>query len=211
MDPSFYWIANFVLSVAGASIGTYFTARAKNLATHDDLDKLVEQVQAVTHATEAIKAEISSGLWDRQKRWEVRRDIVLDFMRSAGRVDAALRDFVSSCQIRPTEPEKLSVWLPIHTAASRKWLDISSECEGAIGLLDIVSGQELRAASAAWIALRVNIRAKASAGDIGHYNASFQNLKQSSRLLQTMIRKELGIEEPFVSLSGDDGQAGIAL
>jgi len=114
MDPLATWIGSLVLSTVGAAIGAYFTTRAKNLATHDDLDKLVEQVQAVTRETEAIKAEITGGLWDRQKRWEVRRDILLEFMRSAWRLDFALQEFVASCESKPQAAEEQKAWEQIH-------------------------------------------------------------------------------------------------
>jgi hypothetical protein len=42
----------------------YATKKGENLATHDDIDKLVDQVKAVTEATKKIEAEISSGVWD---------------------------------------------------------------------------------------------------------------------------------------------------
>jgi hypothetical protein len=68
--------------IATAVVTGFFVSYAKksgeNLATKEDLKNLVEQVKAVTQATKEIEARISGDLWDKQKRWELKRDILLD-------------------------------------------------------------------------------------------------------------------------------------
>src|SRR5260370_37692966 len=51
----------------------YAAKKGENLATHEDIDKLVDQVKAITEDTKNIEAEISSGVWNKQKRWEMKR------------------------------------------------------------------------------------------------------------------------------------------
>lgn len=55
----------------------YMSEKGKNLATHEDIDKLVEQVSAVTQTAKEIEAKISDQVWDRQRRWELKRDHIL--------------------------------------------------------------------------------------------------------------------------------------
>jgi hypothetical protein len=50
-------------------LGSYLTAKGKNLATFEDIQKLVAQVQA----TEEAKAGISAKMWDRQARWTAKQ------------------------------------------------------------------------------------------------------------------------------------------
>lgn len=50
----------------GAHIGAYLKKKGENLATHEDIDKLVDQVRAVTQTTKEIEAKISDEMWDRQ-------------------------------------------------------------------------------------------------------------------------------------------------
>jgi len=45
--------------------------KAKNLATHEDIQKLIDQVRE----TERVKSEISDRMWDRQTRWTYKRDL----------------------------------------------------------------------------------------------------------------------------------------
>jgi hypothetical protein len=46
-------------SWSGAYFGSYLRKKGENLATHEDVDKLVEQVSAVTAATKQIEARIT--------------------------------------------------------------------------------------------------------------------------------------------------------
>lgn len=81
MDSTTTLIALPLLSALGGWFGSYMrgymTEKGKNLATHEDIDKLVEQVKAVTQTTKEIEAKISDQVWDRQRRWELKRDLVL--------------------------------------------------------------------------------------------------------------------------------------
>jgi hypothetical protein len=56
--------------------GPYLTQKAKNLATHEDIQRLVDQVRE----TERIKAEISDSIWDRQARWTYKRDLYIQLV-----------------------------------------------------------------------------------------------------------------------------------
>ncbi len=42
---------------AGAFIGSYLMKKGENLATHEDINKLVDQVKSVTQATKEIEAK----------------------------------------------------------------------------------------------------------------------------------------------------------
>jgi len=53
----------------GYFLASYFREKGKNLATKEDIDK-------ITKATEAIKAEISSDMWVKQRRRELKLEAV---------------------------------------------------------------------------------------------------------------------------------------
>jgi len=74
----------------------YSRRKGENLATHKDLDKLVKQMEAVTETQENIKAEISGGLWDRQEQWKLKRDAVLEAIRSIAAIKESLAG-LNSC------------------------------------------------------------------------------------------------------------------
>jgi hypothetical protein len=72
---------------AGAFVGSYLKKKGENLATHEDINKLVDQVKSVTQATKEIEAKISGELWDRQRHWEAKRDSLLGAVKSLSLVD----------------------------------------------------------------------------------------------------------------------------
>lgn len=66
-----------IASGFGGYVGAYLKKKGENLATHEDLDKLVEQIKATTDATKRIEDQISQEAWDRQRHWEMKRDAVI--------------------------------------------------------------------------------------------------------------------------------------
>jgi hypothetical protein len=65
-----FWVRNY--------FGRYLAKKAENLATHEDIQKLVDQVRE----TERVKAEIADRMWDRQRRWDAKKDLYLEMYSS---------------------------------------------------------------------------------------------------------------------------------
>lgn len=89
-----FLVLTTLVAGAAAYLGAYWREKGKNLATHQDIDKLVDQVAAVTQATKEIEAKISSEMWDRQKRWELKTQAVFEAMKRV----MALKDAVAKMQ-----------------------------------------------------------------------------------------------------------------
>ena len=66
--------AQVVLIICAITFVAYFkgygSKKGENLATHEDIDKLVKQVEAVTKATQDIEASMSTRVWAREVRKE---------------------------------------------------------------------------------------------------------------------------------------------
>jgi hypothetical protein len=65
-----FWVRNY--------FAKYLARKAENLATHEDIRKLVDQVRE----TERVKAEIADRMWDRQRRWEAKKDLYVEIYSS---------------------------------------------------------------------------------------------------------------------------------
>jgi hypothetical protein len=72
-----------VVNVFKPFIGSYAAKKGENLATKEDIAQL-------TKIAEEIKAEISDKVWDRQKQWELKRDVVFEVMQALGELEDSL-------------------------------------------------------------------------------------------------------------------------
>ncbi|HEV8413563.1 MAG TPA: hypothetical protein VGQ49_08200 [Bryobacteraceae bacterium] len=66
----FYALSVLLALFIGSFLRPYLTKKGENLATHEDIQKLVDQVRAVTLTTEEIKSSISTGAWKRDLKKE---------------------------------------------------------------------------------------------------------------------------------------------
>ena len=93
------YVAVPLLSLVGSGIGAYFAPylrkKGENLATHEDIGKLVDQVAAVTETTKEIEARISDEVWGRQRLWEMKRDAYFALMKAESAAAEALLGFMS--------------------------------------------------------------------------------------------------------------------
>lgn len=92
------WWALGALGTAflGSFLGTYLKKKAENVATREDLQDVVKQVQAVTRTAEEIKSEIAGGLWDRQKSWELKKEVLYEGAKRISAAQVALVDLHST-------------------------------------------------------------------------------------------------------------------
>ena len=92
MEHFLAWaLITLVSAFIGSYLGGYLKTKGTNLATHEDLDKLVKQMAATTAATKAIEAKIDSEMWNRQRHWELKRDAVLEVIQALGRANDSLQ------------------------------------------------------------------------------------------------------------------------
>jgi hypothetical protein len=84
--------------VAGVSAypGSYLRKKGENTALHEDINKLVDQVSAVTAATETIRAQIGSDLWTRQIVWQQKREAYAKVLTVSHAVRESLIDLSQS-------------------------------------------------------------------------------------------------------------------
>jgi hypothetical protein len=79
-----------VAAMLGAFWGQYFKKRGENLATHEDVETLIEDLRQTTTAVKEIEAKISNDTWARQRRWDIKRDVVTEALKELGTLQAIL-------------------------------------------------------------------------------------------------------------------------
>jgi uncharacterized protein (DUF885 family) len=167
MTPYITW---GLVTLVGILIG-YLTGYAKkkgeNLATHEDINKLVDQVRAVTTATKEIEAKISHDLWDRQKRWELRRDALFELMKRLGALKDSLTELISVHQTDlnmnwKDDPNRITNRIKV----GQDWLDAASAFDNAILMVGVVCEPELKTSL-----LQFSLTTRSIAGKAKEWNA----------------------------------------
>jgi hypothetical protein len=185
-------ITSFVCAGIGSYLGSYLKKKGENLATHEDLDKLVDQVALVTQTTKLIEAAISGDVWDRQKRWELKREVLLEAARRMAEVDDALLSLHSVHKFvsQPEGPD----WEQKKSNAQQRWNRASTVFQETRVLVEIVCGREAKVAFEQFDSLGTNIFVKIGKGDFEAYSNSKTDYLKSLLAARAAIRKELGIE-----------------
>jgi hypothetical protein len=114
-------IATLVGAFFGSYLSGYMKRKGENLATHEDIDKLVAQVEATTNATKSIEASISNKVWDRQRQWELKRDAVYSVMQALGIADETLHFASLAVQAKKKDANRyreieIEAWEKFHAA-----------------------------------------------------------------------------------------------
>jgi hypothetical protein len=175
-------------------IPEYLKEKGKNLATKEDLDDLVKQVQAVTTATKEIENKLSHDVWNRQKQWEMKREVLFDLTKSMTSASDALTEVYS---FYDTERKRTG---PMPPARQEKELrlgatfsDAASAFDNVTVLSGIVCGESLQKAAVQFgIFLR---EAKMEAKDLPEFPAKqLTELAVKRNAVTTEIRRVLGLE-----------------
>src|SRR5260370_10809387 len=185
-------VVTVVGSFVGSFIGSYLKKKGENLATHEDISKLVEQVRAVTQATKEIEAKILSAVWDRQKRWELKRDVLFEATRRLGAVEDALMSLNTAYQVtRAREKAGEPVFLEAKAQAGARWMGESSKFEETILLIGMVCGKDLKETCTSFRLRFRRIASEILQGDPEIYFNSLLELMKKSNAITTAMRKEL--------------------
>jgi hypothetical protein len=191
-------IISAVTLLIGILVG-YLTGYAKkkgeNLATHEDIGKLTDQVAAVTKTAKEIEAKISSDVWDRQKRWELKREVLFEVTRRAARVEDALRSLsiTLDSERKDSPPVNLDWWLTKKKESLATWLKVANEFDETKLLVTIVCGVETGLAIHQLGAVVINMAADLVKGE-AVYAIAMDEFNKKMFVALTAIRKELGID-----------------
>jgi hypothetical protein len=162
---------------------------------------LVDQVRAVTTTAKEIEAKISTDVWDRQKHWEMKRDVLFEATKRLGELNDALVGLNSAFISDRNEREQgRPGWPEGKLEASKIWMDTAAKFAETELLVRVVCGKEL---SDQCLNLLFRTRSIAQAilkGDLDVYSASSKELVTLFQKLPVAIRKELETDQITDSL-----------
>jgi hypothetical protein len=186
-------VVSSIASFLGGAVGAYLKKKAENLATKEDLKDIVTQMSAITDATKKIEAEISGDLWDRQKRWELKRDLMLEI---TSRVADFKRTLISISSFLTVDQDENSVgFQAAYGERLQSLLKASYEYDATSSrvtlVCDITTGKCLEEFHKISNAISIKMGER----DTAAYPLMRRELFQKSNALLLSIRRELGI--PF--------------
>jgi hypothetical protein len=183
----------FIAAAAGAYLGAYLRKKGENLATHEDIEKLNDQVRVVTTTAKEIEAKISDELWNRQKLWELKREVLFEAARSLAAIDEAIIGLDSLLQVE-RNPDELG-WDVIEAEQHAKWKRASVRFDEAKMLVDMVCERETSQAFAKFQMIATQIaQAVTRNRDAEFRSESSKELSLSLFAARAAVRKELGID-----------------
>lgn len=198
--------APWILSVIGSLwIGSYFSPylrkRAENLATHDDLEKLINQVRATTEATKRIEARISNEVWNKQQLWEMKRDTVISVIQTMDATKDALMRYAAkrvSVAQAGADPNRFEIVIQ----ASLLWTERIAEFESKRAVAALICSKRL---SDALLDVQQALRGGYSdlrKGKISSYDDIGAVIRDRIIVTIALSRDELGI--PAIASSQSD-------
>jgi len=170
--------------------------KGENLATHEDIERLVDQVKAVTQATKEIETKISGELWNRQKRWELRREVLFEATRRVLAVFDALRTLDNILQTEVAKPEHKEAlsWRQGKVDANMKYFETVAALEESELLAALTCERAVVDAINEYRRLVAEVGKKIGTDhDPETFDESLRKIIELRRAVGDAFRKDLGI------------------
>jgi hypothetical protein len=201
MEQLINLIALGFAAIAGGFFGwflkPYLGKKGQDLATREDMDKVLDEVRALSTTTKKIEAKISGEVWDRQKRWELKRDVLFEAVKKSAAVHQALMKVHALYQADKTaiargEPERAGEQIK----AGGVFLEATAELDDTYLLVSLVSGGETRKALGEFIPLARDIGMKLTDRQPDTLQESRGEVSKKLAAVTAAVRKELEIDKP---------------
>ncbi|HEX8817169.1 MAG TPA: hypothetical protein VF753_16850 [Terriglobales bacterium] len=201
------WVLFALTPLISAGIGSFFGGylkqKGKNFATHEDIDKLVAQVSAVTTTTKQIEAKISDEVWARQKTWELKREVLFEATKRISQIDEALRNLGSYYKTAASDPQRDSAfWGQIKNDKLKEYNKASSAFSETLDLVITVCEQETISAFFSLLDIMQRTADKIVRGEIDFYEVSTTDREAKLLSVRLAVRKEFGIKGPEAPKTG---------
>jgi hypothetical protein len=187
-------VTTFFAGGAGAYFSEYLKKKGENLATHEDINKLVDQVRAVTQATKEIEAKISDEVWNRQRLWEMKRDLLIATVKLVGQSITTLSTYFTVYRRSQNAPEhELQIWAERRLDSGAKWDACYVELMQTAAVIEMACDQNTKIAYRQYFSTIGRLTAAALDGDSSIGTTEFaEQLEYIQQVILSAIRSELG-------------------
>jgi hypothetical protein len=146
MDPAVASFLTVIGSAVAAYSGAYFKKRGEDKAIEEGFAAVLRQTTETTKATKAIEAKIGDEVWDRQRRFEMKRDFIFEAARTVGKVLGKIVELDSAkkaeqrFKLNEREPNDLILKI------GKEWVEMVTEVGNVMTVSSLICGDELTAA-----------------------------------------------------------------
>jgi hypothetical protein len=181
----------------GIYLAAYLKKKAQNLATREEFKELETQTAALTRTTARIEADIKGELWEKQKRWELKREILFDAAKRLAGLENAL-SHLNSTFTAAASPKATpgSPWQEFQNEGNTRWFKAKSEFDEAKLFVHVSCGEEMRNAFDSYGKRATEVAYKISRGDTDIWLKSIRELDKAILDVREGMRSEFGIKKP---------------
>jgi hypothetical protein len=195
MDPAVRDFFLIVGAALAAYFGAYFKRRGEDKAVKDGFKDVLKQTRETTDATKRIEARIDDEVWDRQQRWQMKKDM---FFEAVKKISAAKDKLTNLYSIYQTYRAGLSSETDERKEKRIKaYSDFNDAIEGveeAAMLIDLVCEDELKRAVYELGTFMRRSAAKISDGQTQAFIASLQEFQKLINTMNEAMRKEINLK-----------------
>jgi len=187
------WVLGAVIAGVGAYVGAYLRQKGQNFARREDLESLVQEVKRVTQTAEDIKQEVSHGYWERQRQWEIKRDVLNQVAKSVKSLNVTLMGLAAVSSY--FHMETLSLERQLASEKAGAWGEAFDEFDRVATLVAVsCEGPTINACNALYVYAQ-QIARRLTAGDEKAYEEQYHEFARLRWAITHAFRKELGIGE----------------
>jgi hypothetical protein len=192
------WGLGVLAAGLGGYLAGYLKKKGEDRAVQENFDELLRQAGETTERTKKIEAEISNEVWDRQKRWELKRDVLFEATRRVAAVEDGLLELDSILKVEQQNREEDSPgWEATKNSKILKWSDASAAFDETRLFVAVVCRDEARQAFEDFGNFTTIVAAKLNPGKDGEiYKKSLTELTRNRLAIRAAVRKELGVDGP---------------
>jgi len=178
------------------------------LATKEEVDALKKQTAELTRTTKEIEAEISTGIWDRQKRWEMKREVLFDAAKRVAKIENALSN-LNAAYVTADKNKSLGqpALLEMVTKAEEKWFEVRAAFSEVELFVEVTCSKGMGEALGEYGRFTTGIAFEINKGDLEIHKKSLRELVKLRYAVRDAIRVELKTESGSTSLSSESSAA----
>jgi hypothetical protein len=195
-------VINAAILLFGLYLKSYFNKKGENLATKKDFTELKAQTAELRQTTKEIEAKIDDQVWNRQRQWEMKRDILFDATKRLSDVDGKILSLHTFWQHKTEgQIESLESEVNVQNKYVTEWQESMRSFEEIEALTQVTCSVETMRAFTQLGNLLRSTAAKIVKGDMDTYASSKVERNKQFGLAKVAIRRELGIAISVMPLS----------